>query len=388
LVGFHFVKTPEILKAAEMGCLSGAIYEDTVPRTHNLQQTIVARGMTEDVSWMITDSIADQSSFGVMKHNAATPFVVRTITIRGYDASDAEVDRVRLLNLIADASPERIRPTTSTSSAVVGHSGLLKIARAIYKDVKPFIEWTAPHHKIVLNGHSIGGSVSLFILFLMTLDKGADFTKKKVIKVYTFGSPPIVRMESKPRLAKDGCEVLEAFDLPSCLVMAYVQPWDPIIRQFSEIDSLYPLIEDIGEDGVTLWVNGPNRALRPITKAIAEAWNGWPCFRDTAKEKSSEAYIAVGIQHLMLPDPTRYLADRFLAVNIAVPPVATILRISPSELYRALETVFPLDVFEVSYIPQAIRSFVHHFYPAYGLPIMDYVKELQRQSHDFPERNS
>ena len=90
----------------------------------------------------------------------------------------------------------------------------------------------------------------------------------------------------------------------------------------------------------------------------------------------------------MLPSPTRYLADRFVAVNIPVPPVATVLRISSKEVYPALGAVFPLDVFEISYIPQAIRSFVHHFYPAYGFPLVDYVKELQRQSQGLPERKS
>ena len=90
----------------------------------------------------------------------------------------------------------------------------------------------------------------------------------------------------------------------------------------------------------------------------------------------------------MLPSPTRYLADRFVAVNIPVPPVASILRISSKEIYPALEAVFPLDVFEISYIPQAIRSFVHHFYPAYGFPLIDFVKELQRQSQGLPERSS
>ena len=33
-----------------------------------------------------------------------------------------------------------------------------------------------------------------------------------------------------------------------------------------------------------------------------------------------------------------------------------------------------------------MRSFVHHFYPAYSFPLVDYVKELQRQSVGLPER--
>jgi hypothetical protein len=71
------------------------------------------------------------------------------------------------------------------------------------------------------------------------------------------------------------------------------------------------------------------------------------------------------------------MADRFIPVNIAVPPIEAFLQISSSELLPALETVFPLDVFEISFVPQAIRSFVHHFYPAYGSPMMDYVIRLK-----------
>jgi hypothetical protein len=122
-------------------------------------------------------------------------------------------------------------------------------------------------------------------------------------------------------------------------------------------------------------------------KSILEAWEGWPRFRENFKGSANQTYTCVGVQHILLADPTRYLADRFVAVNIPVPPVETVLRISHArELYPALVSVFPLDVFEISFIPQAIRSIVHHFYPAYGFPLVDYVKELQRQSSGLPER--
>ena len=73
----------------------------------------------------------------------------------------------------------------------------------------------------------------------------------------------------------DSCFVLETFDLPTGIVYGYNQPWDPIVRLFSKYDPLYPLIDDLGEDGATLYASGPNRALRPITKAILESWEGW-----------------------------------------------------------------------------------------------------------------
>jgi hypothetical protein len=93
----------------------------------------------------------------------------------------------------------------------------------------------------------------------------------------------------------------------------------------------------------------------------------------------TQDYSSVGIQFILLPEPARYLADRFLSINIAVPPVHTVLRISPRELLPSLVQNFPLDVFEISFIPQALRSFIHHFFPAYGTPFADYVRLLRAQ---------
>jgi putative lipase involved disintegration of autophagic bodies len=55
---------------------------------------------------------------------------------------------------------------------VLFHSGLLEIAMEIYEDVKQYIEWASPDHRIVFNGHSIGGSISILLLLLMTAEKG------------------------------------------------------------------------------------------------------------------------------------------------------------------------------------------------------------------------
>jgi hypothetical protein len=43
------------------------------------------------------------------------------------------------------------------------------------------------------------------------------------------------------------CSILDAFDLPTDIVYSYNQPWDPIVRLFSQYDPLYPLIDDLGE---------------------------------------------------------------------------------------------------------------------------------------------
>lgn len=390
------------VQAASMGALAGAIYEDTLNRCVGLGHALVARGYSDDVAWMVTDSLAQPASFwqkgdGKNKNKnhdreQDDAWLVRTITIRGFDASDENIDREHLLNRVCTAIPKPIQRGTG----IRVHSGMLEIAQNIFADVRKYVEWSAPNHKIVLNGHSIGGSLSVLILLLMVKEYGIEFVTDKVLRVYTFGSPPVAEKKGGGLISKGTaasgisntytCDILDAFGLPASIVHGYVQPWDPIVRLFSKYDALYPLVGDLGDDGNTPWADGPPRAMRPIARAILEQWDNWPKFRSSFKGTANQTYSSVGIQHIMLPYPTRYLADRFVAVTIPVPPVATILRISSRELYPALFTAFPLDEFQISFIPQTIRSFVHHFYPAYGFPLVDYVKELQRRSKGLPER--
>ena len=175
------------------------------------------------------------------------------------------------------------------------------------------------------------------------------------------------------------CKVLEAFGLPPSIVYGYIQPYDPVIRLFSNHDVLYPLVDDLGRDGITLYASGPIRSLRPMTRAIFQAWDGWPQFRDNWKNTCKDTqYRSVGIQHLLLPEPLRYLNDRFISVNVGVPPVDAVVRIAPEDLLPALDQTFPLDTFQVSLVPQAVRSFLHHFFPAYDEAAVDYSKKLKR----------
>lgn len=166
-----------VSKAAELGSICGAIYQETIPRTLGLGHSIVANGTTEDVFWMVTDCVATQQDFvdeaqETFRHRQEEKeksMLVRTITIRGFDASDESIDRELLLNRICTANPEVL------DNGVLVHSGLMDIARSIYQDVKPFIDLTAPDHKIVLTGHSVGGSLSILILLLMVEDKGGTY---------------------------------------------------------------------------------------------------------------------------------------------------------------------------------------------------------------------
>jgi len=415
-----------IAKAAEMACLSAAIYDDTLEESRAVGHSMVKRGVTGDVAWMVTDSLgyeedfrdatddAGQSSSGGSgsKSNGSgtraesrTPIMVRTITIRGFDASDEDVDRERLLNHICTASPVTIG-TSSASSKVLVHAGLLSVARELYNELIDFVDNAAPNHKLVLNGHSIGGSLSVLMLLIMAERRGADFVNDKVLRVFTFGSPPVAvhvgqddneqtqngnnnsgdfsqneliacsgtngkQQKVSNRNSVDdesnaiSCSVLSSFSLPVDLVYGFVQPWDPIVRLFSSVDPLYPLVEDVGEDGVSLYASGPNRALRPITRSIFESWDGWSEFRDNILDTPSPSFESVGVQHVMLPEPTRYLTDRLVGANLAVPPIDTVVRISSAELLPALVRTHPLDTFAISFVPAALRSFIHHFYPAY-----------------------
>ena len=70
-----------------------------------------------------------------------------------------------------------------------------------------------------------------------------------------------------------------------------------------------------------------------------------------------------------------------MSVNVNVPVVDELVRLSSDDLYEALETIFPLDVFELSMLTNGIRGFIHHFYPAYDAPLVQYAQEVSRESN-------
>ncbi|CAB9504910.1 Lipase (class 3) [Seminavis robusta] len=376
---------PAISTIAEMGWLSGGIYENQVERPHELEHSIVAEGISADVYWMITDSVENEADYVLDSNNDdAKDISVRTIIVRGFDASDERVDREELLNEICNLKSQPFFDDDDDNNipGLVVHSGLYKLAKAVYQDIQRYIDWSAPAQKIIFTGHSVGGSISLLLTLMLARDRGVDFVRNKILRVFTFGSPPAFMLEKtvERKVPSQGCEILDLFGLPASLVYGQVQPWDPIPRLFSPIDGLYPLVDDIGEDGVTPYASGPPRSLRLVTRALVEAWEGWPQFRDKMRAAGPQGYQPVGLQHIILPEPVRYLTDRFVNVNVNVPPADELVRVSPAELYEALETIFPLDVFELSYVTSAIRGFLHHFYPAYDAPLVAYAQKVSRES--------
>ena len=230
---------------------------------------------------------------------------------------------------------------------------------------------------------SLSFVTDVYILFFLltsilgkTVDWEAEYVKERMLRVYSHGSPPIASVISSPSSnsknangdkknsdASTGdnmypCPVLSSFGLPHDMVYGYAQPYDPIVRFLSgDGDPLYPLVDDLGKDEVTLYSSGPPRSLRPLARALFTAWDGWPEFRDNWKS-TKQNYRSVGVQHILLPEPLRYLNDRFVSTNVGVPPTEAIVRISSEELLPALEEVFPLDVFSISLVPQAVRRYV------------------------------
>jgi hypothetical protein len=143
---------------------------------------------------------------------------------------------------------------------------------------------------------------------------------------------------------------------------------------------MYPLIGDLGDDGVTLYATGPPRTLRPITRAILESWENWPTFRDENRLVMKQDFRSIGICYLLMPDIGRYLTDRLVTVNVNAYPVDEVLRVSSDELYDALGEAFPLDVFSISLVPTAIRSFIHHFFPAYAEGFQAFIAKEEKKN--------
>jgi len=229
-------------KGAELAKLAGAVYQDTLPIIHGMGHAMVANGTSADVAWMVTDSIAYDCEFQETSGDeASTPQLVRTITLRGFDASDESVDRERLITRICNA--DRV-PLSSEFEGLDVHKGLMTVAKEIYEELKPFIDMVGPNHKIVLNGHSIGGAVSNLILMLMTLERGNIHVQDKIKRVFTFGSPPIAIYEAGPQVdgvsSTNTCAILERLGLPTDIVYGFIEPWVSLFLQYHEIIDVIP----------------------------------------------------------------------------------------------------------------------------------------------------
>lgn len=210
--------------------LAGAVYDGEIETVHSLGHSFVINGTSANVKWMVTDRVGYDTDFESTPANSdsqGVPTIIRTITIRGFDAFDDTVDREELLTELCHAGKV---PLSDDVPGLQVHRGLLEIAKVIYQDIKPYIQLTGPTHKIVLNGHSIGGSLANLVLMLMTVERGNVFVQEKVKRVYTFGSPPIAKADDDVAESNDssvtyGCSILETLGLPADIVYSFVEPW-------------------------------------------------------------------------------------------------------------------------------------------------------------------
>ena len=174
---------PAISTLAEMGWLSGGIYENEVERPHQLGHSVVAEGITADVYWMVTDSLENEDDFKERDDNGKGKDIsVRTIIVRGFDASDERVDREKLFTEICNL---QARPFDDKYSDVLVHQGLFKIATKVYRDIEKYINWSAPAQKIVFTGHSVGGTLSILLTLMLARDRGGKISGLRSLVVTT-----------------------------------------------------------------------------------------------------------------------------------------------------------------------------------------------------------
>jgi hypothetical protein len=159
---------PAISTIAEMGWLAGGIYENPVERPHELEHSIVAEGISADVLWMVTDSIENEADY-FFNNKEAKDIPVRTIIVRGFDASDVRVDREELFTEICNLQSQSF---DDNMPGLLVHRGLYGIAKAVYNDIQRYIDWSAPAQKIIFTGHSVGGSISVLLTLMLARDRG------------------------------------------------------------------------------------------------------------------------------------------------------------------------------------------------------------------------
>ena len=255
--------------AVQASQMASSIYKsDTVRNAQwkKLYFTPVHVQTTHNVKWGIAHKQESTSSNTTTSHSSSSSL---WITIRGFDPHDQTVQRSQLLHQICGrAQPHKVtlhnHPDEDNGlvvSSLMVHTGLFEIAQAIYHDMKPFLQQYhlfhgPPESKLILCGHSIGGALSNLLLILFTHEYGSLWVQRHIHTVFTFGSPPVVRVSHsnmKNHFGNDrasSCPILKALQLPPTLVQGYVQPWDPIPRLFSNHDPIYPLVGEMEHPGI------------------------------------------------------------------------------------------------------------------------------------------
>jgi len=156
---------PVMLQAAEMAALSAAIYQTRMIKIlHQYGHSLVHNMTTANIAWLVTDSVMKPTNINGMDD----PCILRTIVLRGYDASDESVDREGLVAEICNATRTRLM------NGIEVHQGLLAIAEELYDEIVLYIDMASPSHKIAFAGHSIGGSLSNILIMLLCKRRGGE----------------------------------------------------------------------------------------------------------------------------------------------------------------------------------------------------------------------
>ena len=114
----------------------------------------------------------------------------------------------------------------------------------------------------------------------------------------------------------------------------------------------------------------PPQVLRTLARTILETADAWPEVREVYVQQANQTFSHLGSMHLIMPDAPRYLADRLFSLVVDVPEPFAVVRCAAADLPRVLDAAFRLEEFSISLVPAALRSFVHHFHPAYSRPLV------------------
>ena len=128
------------------------------------------------------------------------------------------------------------------------------------------------------------------------------------------------------------------------------------------MDPAYPLVGDLGVDGVSLYASGPTRILRPLLKMVLTVTPSWPTMRSicvktgegasafssfapllrfpTDTSSAAVSMQTVGRNYILLPQETTYLRDRFISVSVNVPAVGAVMKVSGDNLLGVLSHAF------------------------------------------------
>ena len=345
--------------------LSSAIYANANAREalRSLQRAHVASGRTHDVAWAVVDGVRDGK-------------LERHVVLRGFDASDDTGDNVVLVKRVLCARPVSIPldtqafprswdavdafQTEENVPEVTAHAGFLFLAESLLDDLAPYLD-VASDHKLIFTGHSIGGALAGLCTVLC---RTRDDTRIRT-------PPSAIVFAPLPCLKSDEETVLASLNLDETVVRSFVQPWDPLVRWFTEHDPCYPLVADSLDDDIyTLFASGPPRVLRNVARAVLAAAEDWPAVRSVYLQEANQTYDHLGEAHLLMPaQAARYLADRLFALVVDFPDEVLLVRCAASDLPDALDHAFQLEEFSISLAPAGLRSFIHHFHPAYSAPL-------------------